>query len=225
MTPTIRAFIFDLDGVITDTAEFHFLGWQRLAQEEGVPFTRQDNERLRGVSRRESLKRFLNGRTIDETTAQAWMERKNNYYLESLQQLDPSYRLPGVAEFLQDARAAGIRIGLGSASKNALMVLQKLDLLDQFDAIGDGYSVVNTKPAPDLFVWVAGRLNLPPDQAVVFEDAEAGIEAALKGGFWTVGIAPETDAARVSRAHMVISGLNVVTVETVLNTLAHRESP
>lgn len=199
----IRAFIFDLDGVITDTAEYHYRSWQRLADEEGIPFTRQDNEALRGVSRRESLNRMLKGRVIDEATAQAWMERKNNYYVAYLGEITPANVLPGALNLLDEARAAGIRIGLGSASRNARPALERLGIADRFDAIGDGYSVINTKPAPDLFIWTAGRLNVSPSQAVVFEDAEAGVAAALTGGFWTVGIG----STEVQRAHVILPDL------------------
>lgn len=211
----VRGFIFDLDGVITDTAEFHYLAWQRLADEEGLPFTRQDNEALRGVSRRESLNRLLKGKQIDEDTAQVYMERKNRYYREYLQQMTPADLLPGVDTFLQDARAVGIKLGIGSASKNARDALEKLEILPYFEAVGDGYSVVNTKPAPDLFLWTAGRLDVPPYEAVVFEDAEAGIDAALAGGFWTVGVG----SSNVRHAHMVVPGLASLTVNDLLSRL------
>lgn len=214
MTP-ITAFIFDLDGVITDTAEFHFLAWKRLADEEGIAFTREDNEQLRGVSRRESLNRMLKGRPIDEATAQAWMERKNVYYKDFLKEITPQHALPGVPQFLGEARAAGLKLGLGSASKNAHEVLERLRLKDAFDAIGDGYSVVNSKPAPDLFIWVAGRLDVPPTEAVVFEDAEAGIDAALKGGFRAVGIGTSS----IQHAHLVASGLGALKAREVLERL------
>lgn len=212
MTRDIQAFIFDLDGVITDTAEFHFRAWKRLADEEGVSFTREDNDQLRGVSRRESLNRILKGVPVDETTAQAWMTRKNDYYLDYLNTLGPQDCLPGVVDFLTAARARGIKIGLGSASKNAPMVLEKLRLLPMFDVIGDGSSVVNSKPSPDLFLWVAGALRVSPDRAVVFEDAEAGIDAALAGGFWTVGIG----SANVAHAHLVVPGLADMAVTDLL---------
>src|SRR5688572_25368361 len=138
VTTPIAAFIFDLDGVITDTAEFHFLAWKQLADAEGIPFTREDNDQLRGVSRRESLNRMLKGRPIDEATAQEWMERKNGYYLRYLEKITVADRLPGVAEFLSAARVTGLKLGIGSASKNAVNVLGRLELLDMFDAIGDG---------------------------------------------------------------------------------------
>lgn len=215
MTLDIRAFLFDLDGVITDTAEYHFLSWKRLADEIDVPFTREDNEALRGVSRRQSLDLVLKGRPVDEARAQEWMERKQNYYLEYLETIKPDDVLPGVRALLDDAHGAGIKIAVASASRNARPVLEKLNLLDTFDAIGDGYSVINTKPAPDLFLWTAGRLNVSPLQAVVFEDAEAGIDAALAGSFWTVGLG----SANVSRAHVRLPGLEGITARYIVDKL------
>ncbi len=215
MTLDIRAFLFDLDGVITDTAEYHFLSWKRLADEIGIPFTREDNEALRGVSRRQSLDLVLKGRPVDEARAQEWMERKQNYYLEYLETIKPDDVLPGVRALLDDAHAAGIKIAVASASRNARPVLEKLNLLDTFDAIGDGYSVINTKPAPDLFLWTAGRLDVSPLQAVVFEDAEAGVDAALAGGFWTVGLG----SANVSRAHIRLNSLEGITARDIVDKL------
>lgn len=188
MPPEIHGLIFDLDGVITDTAEYHYLAWKQVADEENIPFTREDNEALRGLSRRESLNTMLKGRPIDEATAQNWMERKNTYYLEHLEELTPENLLPGVPQLLADARARGLKLGLGSASKNARLVVSRLGMESTFDVIGDGYCVVNAKPAPDLFLWVAGALQVYPTQAVVFEDAEAGVAAARAGGFFTVGL-------------------------------------
>lgn len=212
--PRIEAFIFDLDGVITDTAEYHYLAWKKLADEEGYPFTRADNDQLRGVSRRESLIRLLKGVTVSEETMQDYMQRKNDYYKAYLDQITPDNLLPNVAAFLRAAQLAGIRLGLGSASKNAISVLERLQMMDTFDAIGDGTSVVNPKPAPDLFVWVAGRLGVNPAAAIVFEDAEAGIAAALAGGFQTVGVGAEHN---VQRAHVkAAQGLAELDVMTLL---------
>ena len=219
----IRGLIFDLDGVITDTAEFHFLAWKRMADEEGLPFTRHDNEALRGVSRRESLNRILKGAPIEEPRAERLMGLKNDYYQAYLNDISPKHRLPGVTALLDEAKAAGLKLGIGSASRNATVVLERLGLLDYFDAIGDGFSVVHTKPAPDLFVWTAGRLNVYPYQAVVFEDAEAGIDAALAGGFWTVGVGAST----VGHAHIVTPDMqiSVAAVLEQLNAVAARTSP
>lgn len=205
----VIGFIFDLDGVITDTAEYHYRAWKRLADDEGIPFTRADNEELRGVSRRESLRRLLKGRTIPEATAREWMARKNDTYRALLADMTPADVLPGAREFLEAARSEGIRIGLASASRNAQTVLAGLGIADLFDVIGDGHAVANTKPAPDLFVWVAGGLGLPVTACVVFEDAEAGVEAARQAQMACVGIGPE---ARVGAADLVCAGLHAVTV-------------
>ena len=214
----IRAFIFDLDGVITDTAEFHYLAWKRLAAEEGIPFTQKDSDAMRGVSRRESLNRLLKGRPIDEVTAQAWMERKNDYYVASLQEITPQNILPGVINLLDEAHAIGIKTGLASASKNARFVLDKLNIMDRFDAIGDGYSVINTKPAPDLFIWTAGRLDVSPLQTAIFEDAEAGIAAALAGGFWAIGIGQ----ANVDQAHVLLADLSDAHAASIIVALRRK---
>lgn len=217
----IRAFIFDLDGVITDTAEYHYLSWKKLADEEGLPFTRGDNEQLRGVSRRESLLRLLKGRVIPEAVLEVWMERKNDYYKTFLEDITPANCLPGVTAFLEDARQQGIKCAIGSASKNAKSVLEKLELIGMFDVIGDGFSVVNQKPAPDLFVWAAGGLHVVVNQAVVFEDAEAGINAAKAAGCYSVGIG----TANISHANMVLrDGLANVTVQQVLTYLQAHHS-
>lgn len=212
----VSAFVFDLDGVITDTAEYHYRSWKRLAEEEGIEFTREDNEKLRGVSRRASLLLLLKGRVLTEDQMLAWMDRKNGYYRDYLHDITASDLLPGVHNFLTSAKAHGIKIGLGSASKNAKDVLTGLGVLDLFDAVGDGFSVSNPKPAPDLFVWVAGRLNTYPADTVVFEDAEAGIEAALAGGMYGVGLGP---VERVGKAHVIYPSLDGVDVDAVLQAL------
>jgi beta-phosphoglucomutase len=196
----IKGYIFDLDGVITDTAEYHFRAWLRLAEEEGIAFTRDDNDALRGVSRRRSLELLLKGREYPEDKMQDMMTRKNDYYRDFLHDITPADLLPGVADLLAEAKNAGIKLGLGSASRNARDVLHGLQVLDMFDVIGDGFSVVNPKPAPDLFIWVAGGFGLSPAECSVFEDAEAGIDAALQGGFWTVGIGP---VERIGKAHKI----------------------
>ncbi len=201
-------FIFDLDGVITDTAEYHYRSWQRLADELAIPFSREDNDALRGVPRRASLELVLKGRELPEDEIQRLMALKNDYYRSFLTLVTAADLLPGVGDFLNEARAQGVKIGLGSASKNARDVLDRLGVMPLFDAIGDGSSVVNQKPAPDLFVWVAGALRLPPTQCVVFEDAEAGIDAAKAGGFWTVGLGP---AERVGHAHRRLDSLEGTT--------------
>ncbi len=202
---SIRGFIFDLDGVLTDTAEYHFRAWKRLADELGLPFSREDNEALRGIPRRESLLLLLKGRSYPEEQLQQFMERKNHYYIEYIAQITPKDLLPGAREFLLAVRAAGLKTAVGSASKNARQVLDRLGIAALLDAIADGYSVTRQKPAPDLFLFAARQLGLPPAECVVVEDAAAGIEAALAGGFRTLGIGPRS---RVGAAEVVLNGLH-----------------
>jgi len=202
--PSIRGAIFDLDGVLTDTSEFHYLAWKRLADDEGIPFDRQANEALRGVSRRESLLLLLAGRPAAEEQIQEMMARKNRYYQEYVEAVTPANLLPGALDLLDELRAAGIHIAIGSASKNAQTVLDKLGITDRVDAVADGYSVDRQKPAPDLFLHAATQLGLAPDQCVVFEDAASGVEAALAAGMWAVGLGPHQ---RVGTAHLVIDSL------------------
>jgi beta-phosphoglucomutase len=137
----VKSFIFDLDGVLTDTAEYHYRGWKRLADEEGIPFTREDNEFLRGIPRRESLMLILKGRIYPEEKILEMMERKNNYYLEFIREISPKDLLPGARELLEEIRQAGLKSALGSASKNARDVIQRLGIADLLDAISDGSSV------------------------------------------------------------------------------------
>jgi beta-phosphoglucomutase len=215
MTVEIRAFLFDLDGVLTDTAELHYRAWLRLAGEEGMPFSHRENDAMRGLSRRDSLHVLLQGRVIDEATAQDWMARKNAYYLELLAGIRASDMLPGVLAFLDAARAMGLRLGVGSASRNASAVLEKLGIAARFDAVGDGHCVVHGKPAPDLFLWTAGRMNVNPAHTVVFEDAAAGVQAARRGGFYAVGLGDAVGDG----AHVRLPGLDSVTPAQVIALL------
>ncbi|MBF2075263.1 MAG: beta-phosphoglucomutase [Synechococcales cyanobacterium C42_A2020_086] len=215
---TIRGVIFDLDGVLTDTAEFHYQGWQRLADEEGLPFDRQANEALRGVSRRDSLLRIVGNRSYSEAQLQEMMERKNRYYQQFIEEITPDNLLTGASELLDELRAAGIKIAIGSASKNARTVIERLGIADRVDAISDGYSVERSKPAPDLFLHAAQQLGLPPESCVVVEDATSGVEAALAAGMWTIGIGPQE---RVGMAHIVLPNLSGVHWAELRNKLEH----
>jgi len=202
---SIKGFIFDLDGVITDTAEYHYRGWKRLADEEGLSFTREANEHLRGVPRRESLMLILKGHIYSEERILEMMERKNNYYLAFIKEIGPRDLLPGARELLEEIRAAGLKNALGSASKNAGEVIQRLGIRDLFDAVSDGFSVERQKPAPDLFLHAASQLGLSAAECVVVEDAAAGIEAALAGGFGSVGLGPRE---RVGKAEAIFPSLD-----------------
>ncbi|MEH2461052.1 beta-phosphoglucomutase [Nostoc sp.] len=202
--PNIQGFIFDLDGVLTDTAELHYLAWKKLADEEGIPFNREANDALRGVSRRASLMLILGDRRYSEAQIQEMMERKNRYYVELMQNMTAKDLLPGAIALLDELRQAGIKIGIGSASKNAQTVIERLGIADKVDAIADGYSVEQPKPAPDLFLYAAKQLGVEPGQCVVVEDAAAGVDAALAAGMWAVGLGP---AERVGAAHVVLPSL------------------
>jgi len=200
----IKGFIFDLDGVITDTAEYHYRAWKRLADEEGIPFSRADNEALKGISRRESLLILLRGASRTEETLLKMMERKNCYYQEFIKSITPEDVLPGAMKLLMEIRLAGFKSALASASKNASDVILNLKIDWLFDAVSDGYSVDRQKPAPDLFLHAANQLGLPPEWCVVFEDAQAGVEAARAGCFRSVGLGPQE---RVGKAEIVFPSL------------------
>ncbi|MGH2543626.1 MAG: HAD-IA family hydrolase, partial [Ardenticatenaceae bacterium] len=176
----------------------HYRGWQRLADEEGFSFSREKNEQLRGLSRQRSLELILDGRLVEPDRFEEMLERKNRYYQGMLEEIGPAHLLPGIQASLQELEQAGIKVAVGSASKNARTVLQALGIADRFAAIADGHSVEQAKPAPDLFLHAARTMGLPPHDCVVVEDAESGIDAALTGGFATLGIGP---AGRVGHAH------------------------
>lgn len=215
---TLKAVIFDLDGVLTDTAEFHYQGWQRLADEEGFPFSREKNEQLRGVSRQRSLELILEGRTVERPQFEAMLGRKNRHYMEMLEGITPDHLLPGIPALLDELAAAGILLAVGSASRNARTVLEALHIADRFAIIADGHSVRQAKPAPDLFLFTAQALGLAREACVVVEDAESGIDAALTGGFATLGIGP---AERVGRAHLRLDDTSSLTLARLNETLAH----
>lgn len=216
----IAGVIFDLDGVLTDTSELHYLAWQQLADEEGIEFDREANEAMRGLPRRESLLCILGNRSATEEQIQDMMERKNCYFVEMIQNVTPAYLLPGVADLLQELRAAGIKVALGSSSKNAQTVIERLGIAEHFDAIADGYSVSQPKPAPDLFLYAAQQLGLSPSQCVVVEDAAAGVEAALAAGMRAIGLGP---VQRVGKAHVVLPSLEGVRWEELRSHLLNSD--
>lgn len=203
----VKACIFDLDGVIVDTAVYHYKAWKRLASELGIDFTEHNNEKLKGVSRTRSLQLILQlgGVTKTEAEQQELATRKNTWYVDMINSMTPAEILPGAQEFLQTCRAAGIKTALGSASKNAITILNKINLTALFDAIVDGNAVSEAKPNPEVFLKGAQALNVNPAACVVFEDAIAGVEAAINGGMRVVGIG---SAQVLSKANLVISGLN-----------------
>ena len=207
----IEACIFDLDGVLTDTARYHFLSWGRLAQELDIPFTEADNERLKGVSRMKSLDIILEigGKTLDEAAKEDMAAKKNIWFKEFILKMTPDEVLPGVVPFLTELQQAGIKIGLGSASKNAQTILKQINLIEPFDTMVDGNRVSKAKPDPEIFLLGAKELAVQPANCVVFEDAIAGIDAAKNGGFKSIGVgSPEV----LGHADYVISGFDGFTL-------------
>ena len=210
-----KAIIFDLDGVLTDTSEYHYKAWKRLADEEGIPFTHQENdEYLRGVSRRESLMYIIRGRNYSEAQIQEMMDRKNRYYNEMITSMSPQDLVTGGRELLSEIRNAGIKVAIASGSKNCRLVLEHLDIMSYLDGIADGYSVVNSKPAPDLFVYAAGLVQVPTPACLGVEDADAGIEAIKTAGMQALGIGPKE---RFHRADKVLPTLASLHLADVLN--------
>ncbi len=216
----IKACIFDLDGVIVDTAKYHYLAWKELAKGLNFDFTEKDNERLKGVSRMRSLDILLEigKKELDKETKLKFAENKNKKYLEYILKMTPDEILPGVIDFLEDLRNKNIKIALGSASKNAMTILNQLKLKDYFEVVIDGTKVSKAKPDPEVFLKGAEALNLKPEECLVFEDAEAGIEAALNGGFKCVGIgSPEN----LGKADYVIAGFKDATFDKIIEKTGH----
>jgi len=216
---TQPAFIFDLDGVIVDTAKYHFWAWKRLAEGLGIGFDEEQNEQLKGVSRVESLNRILRwgDKTLGAEAFADALDRKNRDYLSYVERMEPDEILPGVSEFLSHCRTIGIPIALGSASKNAPLILDRLGLRAQFDAVIDGNSTQRSKPDPEVFLLGAHALGASPENCVVFEDAQAGIEAAHRAGMKAVGVGP---ASELSEADLRIPGFRDLLPEALLERLS-----
>jgi beta-phosphoglucomutase len=191
---TKKAFIFDLDGVIVDTAKYHFLAWQKLAQELGIEFTPEHNEELKGVSRVRSLDIILELGNIQasQEDKNKWLVQKNEEYLSYLVTMDQSEILPGVLPVLHYLKEQNQPIALGSASKNARPILEKTNIIHYFDAIVDGNDVTNAKPDPEVFVQAAKLLGISNENAIVFEDSVAGIQAANVAKMTSIGIGDAT---------------------------------
>lgn len=212
------ALLFDLDGVLVDTAKYHYIAWKALAEELGIPFTLKDNERLKGVSRQRSLDIVLEIGGVDKSPEEreALCTEKNQRYLSYIRKMEPEEILPGVRDFLTEARRQGYKIALGSASKNARLILDRLELTGLFDAIVDGYMVTQAKPAPEVFALGGRLLSAQPGQCLVFEDSVAGIQAAHAGGMTAVGIGTRED---LPEADLVLPGFAGVTMEEIENKL------
>lgn len=199
---TIKAVIFDLDGVIVSTDEYHFQAWKRLADLLAIPFGRESNDRLRGVSRMESLEIMLEKSarrySLDEKHEMA--ERKNIYYRELLKMLSPTDVLPGVIDKIKALKERQVKIAIGSSSKNACTILRAVGLEDEFDVIADGNHVTRSKPDPEVFTIAARRLGVSPEECLVVEDAAAGVEAGLAAGMRVLAVGPAAGHSRAARS-------------------------
>lgn len=202
----MKAVIFDLDGVVVNTAKYHYLAWKKLAEELGFEFNIVHNEKLKGVSRMDSLNIVLEVggiKGLPEEKKEELAARKNGYYLEMVGGINESEILPGIPEFLNKLKKEGYLIALGSASKSGRMILEKMHLADQFDVIVDGNLVELPKPNPQVFVTGAELLNVPRENCIVVEDAQAGVEAAKTGGMKCIGVG---DAELLGAADVVVPG-------------------
>jgi len=187
---TTKGVIFDLDGVIVDTAKFHFLAWRKLANDLGFDFTKAQNEQLKGVSRVESLKKILKWGELElsKTEFKRQMALKNENYLSYVAKMDEDEILPGVQKVIDYLIENNVPFALGSASKNARNILKKINLLEKFDAIVDGNDVSKAKPDPEVFLIAAGKINIKPENSIVFEDSVAGVQAANNANMMSIGI-------------------------------------
>jgi beta-phosphoglucomutase len=206
------ACIFDLDGVLVDTAKYHFKAWKRLTDKLGIDFTENDNERLKGVSRMASLEIILEiGQVkLDERKKLEYATLKNNWYIEYISKMTPSEILPGCVQFIKELKNAKIPTAIGSASKNTPMILERVGMQGLFDAVADGNNITKAKPDPEVFLKAAEMVGIKPGDCVVFEDAVAGVQAALNAGMMCIGIgSPEV----LTKAHFVVPGLYEMNLE------------
>ena len=210
----IKAVIFDLDGVIVSTDEYHYKAWKQMADEEKIYFDKEINEKLRGVSRIESLQIILNisKRVYTEPEKRGLADRKNEYYRELLNNLTSGDILPGVMLFLKELKRNNIKIAIGSSSKNAKFILNKIGLRNCFDAIADGNEIKNSKPDPEVFLLAAKKLVIHPRNCLVVEDADAGVEAAISGGMKVLGVG---SASKNSRADFKSDSLININFEKI----------
>lgn len=212
------ACIFDLDGVIVDTSYYHFKAWQRLAKSLSIPFDEDDNQQLKGLSRRASLLKILEigQKTVPEKEFQLLMDRKNGWYQEYISQLKQDNVLDGILPFLDELENKNIKKAIGSSSKNAKRILRALELTDRFGAIIDGNVIKNAKPDPEVFLRGAAAFNVKEKECIVFEDAASGIEAANRAGMSSVGVGKEY---HLNDADTVIPSFREISLKDILKLL------
>jgi beta-phosphoglucomutase len=208
----LKTYIFDLDGVIVNTAIYHYLAWKNLAERLGITFTKSDNERLKGVSRVRSFEIILEvgNKEVSQVDFERYLEEKNRDYLTYINKMDQSEILPGVMDTLQFLKDKERKLAVGSSSKNAKTIVEKIALSIWFDAIVDGNDITRSKPDPEVFLLAAESTNSKPEECVVFEDAEAGIEAANAAGMCSIGIGSENV---LTEADYVFAGLHEISNE------------
>ena len=211
----IKAFIFDLDGVITDTAVYHFQAWQRMAHRLGIEFTHEDNEELKGVSRRDSLERILekSDREFSEEEKLRLMDEKNEDYKQLIGSITQHNMFDGVRECFDELRKRGIKTALASASRNARTIVASLGIESDFDFLADAAKVANSKPAPDIFIAAMEGLGLQANECIGIEDAAAGVESIKSANMFAVGIG---DAEILSQADIVFSDMKSLDIDRVL---------
>ena len=214
----ITACIFDLDGVIVDTAGYHFAAWKEMAKRWDIELTAEENEKLKGVSRVDSLKHILalGDIQLSDDEVNHYCTLKNDHYLSLIANMDESELLPNVKELLQELSDIGLKIGLGSASKNAPLIIKKTGIEHYFEAVVSGSDVVNGKPHPETFIKGANGLGVSPESTIVFEDSQKGITAAKRGGFFAVGIGSPID---LKEADFVIPGFENMTFPAIVSQL------
>lgn len=213
----IEAFIFDLDGVITDTAYFHYLAWKELGEKVGIDIDEEFNESLKGISRMESLERILiygkREQDFDNEEKLIMAEYKNNYYISLIENINSKDVLPGIKELLENIKSNNIKVGLASASKNAMKVLNNLKLIDYFDFIADASKCENSKPAPDIFLMAAKGLNVNPKNCIGIEDASSGIDSINEAGMYSVGVG---DFETLKRAKYILNSTDELSFERIV---------
>ena len=215
----IEAFIFDLDGVITDSAHYHYLAWKSLGEKLGIHIDEAFNENLKGISRMESLEKILvHGNKQDEFTIEEkenMANDKNKYYVELIKNITPKDTLPGIDKLLKNIRSNNIKIGLASASKNAIVVLENLELISYFDFIADAGKCIHSKPDPEIFLMALEGLGVSPDNCIGIEDAMAGIDAINDANMYSVGVGDEKS---LYKANIVFDSTEKLSFEEIIKT-------
>ena len=209
----LAAIIFDLDGVLVNTGVYHYRAWQRIAERLGVPFGPEQMEKFLGRRRRDCLLELIGDQRLDQAEIERLLELKDEYYLQDAELMDERDLLPGVLAFIRAAQARELKLGVASSSMNARWTLEKTGLIEFMAAVGDGRTVVRSKPAPDIFIWVAGALGVRPVEAAVFEDSVAGVQAASSAGMYTVGIGPNS---ALGAAQWTVTGLAQVKLDDLI---------